>query len=195
MYSKKVHTAKASSRSSRLSQSKRTAKRTKVILPTRHAKSRTNRSYISANRTATVARNTILTVIGLAMLAVLAFTIFNFIATPEFLVKREVESITKDYYENYFYPQILENNSLSRDESDPAVLEPIMSEALKRYIEHGFARVSLRQLTLYDDRRHGASASALSEYCNLDQTLIKIYPESPFTSTNYRVEYDYSCKF
>lgn len=159
------------------------------------ANTRTKRSYISSQHTATAARNTILVVIVLAMLTVILFTIYNLIATPEFLVKREIDSITRDYYENYFYPQILENNSLSPEESNLTVIEPVMSEALKRYAEHGFARLSLRQLTLFDDRRHGASQRYLSEYCNLDQTLIKIYPEPPFGSKNYRIDYTYSCEF
>ena len=148
-----------------------------------------------ANDPARIAKNTVLAVIILAMLTVIAFTLYNLIATPEFLVKREVESITSDYYENYFYNKILENNSINPKESDLSIIEPAMSKALEKYVSNGFARVSFRQLLLYDDRKHAASSNFLSEYCDLDKSIIKIYPESPFGRKNYRVDYSYSCKF
>lgn len=124
-----------------------------------------------------VSKNSITTVIIFAMLAVIGFIIFNLIATPEFLVKHKIEKIVADYYENYFYDSI----------PNP--------DALTKYVDRGFARVTLHQLLLFDDRRHGAATAELSKYCDLDNTLIKIYPESPFERKNYHVDYTYSCKF
>lgn len=124
-----------------------------------------------------VSKNSILTVIVLAMLTMLGFTIFNLIATPEFLVKRKIEDITADYYENYFY------NNLP----DPS--------GLSHYTEKGLTFVPLRELLAFDDHRHGAITSSLSEYCDLDKTSIKIFPKYPFGRKDYRVEYTYSCKF
>ena len=157
-------------------------------------KTRTTRTAYNTP-SARTAKNTILTVIILTMLTVIGFTIFNFIATPEFLVKREIKSITSDYYENYFYNKILENNSLDPNESDSSVIEPVLSEALKKYVDTGFARLTLRQLLLYDDAKHSGSSKYLSKYCDLDTSLLKIYPESPFGRKNYHVDYSYSCKF
>ena len=141
-------------------------------VPSRRAHSKTNseRSYYFA-------KNSILTVIAVAMLVVLGFTIFNFIATPEFLVKREITNIATDYYENYFYNLIPNPNDLDF------------------YNKHGFARMTLRQLLLYDDRKHGASEAYLSDYCDLDKTQIKIYPEQPYDRKSYHIDYTYSCKF
>lgn len=124
-----------------------------------------------------IAKNTILIIIASLMLIIVGITIFAFIATPEYLVKREIENIARDYYENYYYPSI----------PNPSGLD--------YYAERGFARVTLRQLMLYDNRKHYASMEYLSTYCNLDQTQIKIYPEKPFERKNYRVDYTYSCKF
>lgn len=142
------------------------------------------------------ARELILSVIGVAALIVIGFLLFNLIATPEFLVKREVETIVKDYYENYFYHSILKNNSLTLDDlSTPEKSIATMSPILERYIEKGFARLTLRQLTLYDNLRHHSSAAYLSKYCDLNSTLIHITPVAPFQKENYQVDYSYSCNF
>jgi len=139
--------------------------------------SSTAKANVISHKSHKIARNTILTVILFLMLIVTGFTIFSFIATPEFLVKREIENIATDYYENYFYPSI----------PNPSGLDS--------YLQSGFARVNLRQLLLYDNRKHYASMEYLSSYCDLDKTQIKVYPEKPFEKKSYRVEYTYSCKF
>lgn len=125
------------------------------------------------------AKTSILVVIISAMLVMILFTLFNFIATPEFIVKRKIESIAKDYYENYFYNSI----------PNPS------PEALNYYVDRGFASVNLRQLLLYDDQKYASATESLKKYCNLDRTFIKIYPEAPFNRKDYRVDYSYSCKF
>lgn len=126
------------------------------------------------------ARRTIFGVIVVAMLAVFVYTIFSIIATPEFLIKREIESIATDYYENYFYPNIP---------------KPSLADVLDKYTSTGFPRLTLNQLLLYDNRKHYASFDTISQYCDVNKTIIKIFPESPFTSKNYRIEYNYSCNF
>ena len=134
------------------------------------------------------ARRTIFGVIVVAMLAVFVYTIFSIIATPEFLIKREIESIATDYYENYFYPNIQKNHSLNSE-------EPSLADVLDKYASTGFPRLTLNQLLLYDNRKHYASFDTISQYCDVNKTIIKIFPESPFTSKNYRIEYNYSCNF
>ena len=122
-------------------------------------------------------KNSILTVIVFATLMVIGFSIFNLIATPEFLVKRKIESIAKDYYENYFYDSVPEH------------------EALDLYKDTGLARVSLRQLLLYSDKKHATSLEFFEKYCDLEKTYIKIFPEGPYERENYHVDYAYSCNF
>ena len=146
-----------------------------------------NRDYRRA------AKNSILTVIAAVTLTVIAYIIFCLIATPEKLVKDEIASITSDYYENYFYNSILENNSLSQEDTD--FNAPAMEEILKNYSARGFADITLRQLLLYDDQKHSAATEYLSKYCNLDSSRIKIYPEAPYKRQDYHVDYNYSCKF
>lgn len=154
------------------------------------------RSHSFSRKSHRAAKGTVLTTIVAVTLMVVGFIFFNLIATPEYLTKREIESITKDYYENYFYLAILNNNSLSLAEvSNASAAEEALKNLLSSYVEPGFARLTLRQLLLFDDHRHGASASTLAEYCDLDKTQIKIYPNAPFTSHDYHVDYTYSCKF
>lgn len=160
-----------------------------VILPSRKA-----HSYISSHRTYHLAKDTILTIIALVMMMMIGLTFFCLIATPEFLVKREIESIAKDYYENYFYTTTLNNNSLEINEHSDnknSTLDKIFS----RYEKTGFSRTTLRQLLLFDDQKHITSMASLAKYCDLDKTQIKIYPEPPFDRQNYRIDYTYSCKF
>ena len=133
-------------------------------------------TFIMGAKNTQAIKNTILTVIVIATLTVVFYFIFAIIATPEFLVKREVESITADYYENYFYPNILKNNSLSLDDvSNPDSAKEKLSGILDNYQNTGFPRVTLNQLLLYDNRKNYASASSISEYCDLDKTIIKIF--------------------
>ncbi|MBQ3440869.1 hypothetical protein IJG27_00960 [Candidatus Saccharibacteria bacterium] len=146
-----------------------------------------NRDYQRA------AKTSILTVIVSVMLIITGFTIFCLIATPETLVKNEVTSIASDYYENYFYSKILDNNSLSQNSAD--FNESVMEDIMKNYTARGFANISLKQLLLYDNQKHASATAFLEQYCNLDRSYIKIYPEAPFNRKNYRVDYNYSCKF
>ena len=122
-------------------------------------------------------RNSILSIIVFTMLVILGFTIFNLIATPEFFVKKRIESIASDYYENYFYDSVPDH------------------EALGIYEKTGLPRINLRQLLLYSDKRHATSLELFEKYCDLYATNIKIFPESPYARTNYHVEYTYSCNF
>lgn len=131
------------------------------------------------------ARRIILGVIGLAVITMILFTLFNLIATSEYLVKRRIKSIASDYYENYYYNLVLSFNENHGD----------IDQVFAHYQNSGFAKVTLRQLLLYDNQKHIGAMSELSKYCNLDSTIIKVYPEPPFSKTNYHINYGYSCKF
>lgn len=160
-------------------------------------KSEPKLQIITSSVTPRTAKNTILVVIVIVMLAILAYTIFTLIATPEYLVKREIESITADYYENYFYENnILKSNSLSLDDvKDATSAKEHLESILDNYLETGFSRITLNQLLLSNNRKYYSSASSISKYCDLNATFIKIFPLSPYTKKDYRVDYKYSCNF
>ena len=153
-------------------------------------------SFSIANTHSVNTKNTILTVIGVVALVGIGFLLYKLIVTPEFTVKREVENIIGDYYENHFYPQVLKNNNLEKDQVDSGEkAEPIMSKIFEKYVDRGFPVIPFRQLLVYDDLKHKDSKATLGKYCDLDQSQIKIYPVSPYTSHDYRTEIIYSCNF
>lgn len=162
----------------------------------RFMKSSKKRSELSPYRVERMAKNTVLFVIVLLALLMVFFTFYHLIATPEYLIKKEVEEMTTDYYENYFYPTVLENNMVPRSQVEEAAdSEEVLAPILEKYSKIGFSRVTLRQLLIYDNYKNASYKNVLSEYCDLDKTTVKLYPESPFKKENFRAEYTYSCKF
>lgn len=142
-----------------------------------------------------IARKSVLTIIVIVMLAMIGFTFFNLIATPEFLVKKEIETIAADYYETYFYPNAIKNNSASIDGASSDTKEQLLTNIFSEYHELGFSRITLNQLLLFDNLRHYESAASLAKYCDLERTTIKIHPDPPYTSRDYHIDYHYSCNF
>ena len=129
------------------------------------------------------ARRAIIVIIITSIVIVVAAVLLTSFANPESIVKREVESIATDYYENHFYPEITEKSDKS-----PA-------DIIERYTTSGFARVTLRQLLIFDNERHAEAAAILTTYCDTNDTFVQFFPESPFGKSNYRIEYHYSCTF
>ena len=118
------------------------------------------------------------------MVVVLAL-ITSFFNKPENIIKSKIVAIAEDYYENYFYEKILENTPSDKS----------MSEVMHRYEKKGFTAVSLRQLMLFDGKRHAEAEAVLYNYCDPDDTEVHFYPEEPFGVKDYRVEYKYACIF
>ena len=119
------------------------------------------------------------------MLIVAAITIFTLIATPERIITSRIASLTEDYYENYFYDRIGEFSN------NDASFEEIMHD----YAVHGFAPLSLNQLTHFDNGRHLDASGSLSTYCNMERSSVQIFPFAPYGRTDYDVKYSYSCNF
>ena len=132
-----------------------------------------------------MARRTILTVIVLAMLTVVFALFIQPFIQPERLTKNGLEEIVADYYENDFYPSILEANVSNK---------PI-SEILEHYSKVGFTEVTLRQLLILKGDSHQKAAANLKNYCDENKTIVQIFPDEPYSNKDYHVEYGYSCNF
>lgn len=136
----------------------------------------------ASTKTFDVTRKIILTVIVLAMMAVILALLVVFFMKPENAVIGKIEDMTKDYYEDYYYDLVLDAVPSGKDRS----------EIFNKYEEHGFSEVSLRRLVVLDNRKHSGVGNVIYDYCDPDETSIKIYPIAPFSRTDYRVEYNYS---
>ena len=136
-------------------------------------------------KSVSVVRRVILTVIVLAMMSVILAVLVAVFHNPEAIIESKIESIAADYYVNYYYEKILDN--VPSDKS--------IGELMTKYAKGGFSDVSLRQLMLFDSRRHADAEAELYRYCDPDETLVHFYPEEPFDAKGYRVEYKYACIF
>ena len=130
-------------------------------------------------------KRTIVTVIILAILMVILAVLAYIFYTPERIVKLKIENIATDYYENFFYQDIVKYKTT----------ESQLTATMQKYEQKGFAKVALQQLLLYDNQKHADAASTLKEYCDETQTYITIYPEYPYGQKDYRIDYNYSCEF
>ena len=127
----------------------------------------------------TIAKGVVTGVIITAMLIVAGLTVFHVFHTPESNSKAKIEYIAADYYENYFY------------KNDKSSLATVLS----KYEKTGFSKVSLRQLLLYDNKKHSSEGAELKKYCDEERTSIQIYPDPPYSSKDYHVSYFYACEF
>lgn len=130
--------------------------------------------YAEPPRTRLVVCLMILLMFGLVGVTVLA-TLSN---TPERMTERRVAEFVADYYENYLHPTL--------EVDDPG---------MTRYVEHGFAPITLRQLLLYDNQKNSEYADELTQYCDENSTLVWIFPYEPYGKKDYRVEYKWGCNF
>lgn len=173
-----------------MAKSSKRKKNNSIFLHTPHTRvqtSRIARSRATNRKVYSTSKRIILVVIVLAMLMVALAVLLKIFSNPERVVKRKIETIAADYYENYFYPQITAVSEMQNSNK--------LTEKMKRYETSGFTEVSLRQLLLFDNERYADAATILTTYCDENKTYVQFFPESPFEKTNYHVKYSYSCNF
>lgn len=126
-----------------------------------------------------------LILIAIATVLVIFSTLFAIFFNPERQVKSKIDALASNYYENIFYQNIQNSKNFSGN----------IEETLQKYQATGFSSVSLNQLILENSLQNTDTANYLLKYCDLNQTLIKIFPDPPYTQTSYHIEYTYSCEF
>lgn len=148
------------------------------------------RIHTGRNRTAYSApspiRRIVLVVIfsTIAIVAITVICIFAF--NTENMTKRRLADLATTYYEDYFYEGSVK--SLASSEADTAA-------AFEKYEVHGFSRVPLRQLLLYDDGKNADLKEFFDSVCDENETYVQFFPYSPYGVEDYRVEYNYACNF
>jgi hypothetical protein len=135
---------------------------------------------------ADITRKIAMILIVFAMGVVVVFAVYKAINTPEKVTKDRISAYARAYYEDYFYPKV--KSSVSGDN-----FETVMRQYAEEGIDNG--RVSLRQLMLHNGGKFSNELDAISDYCELDNTYVEIFPQKPYNKSDYRVNYKYSCKF
>lgn len=147
----------------------------------------TKKARLFPSHPRTFAQKLILVTIIMTIILVILAIVSSFLLQPERLVKSRLSAIASDYYENHLYANF-ENSPQRADITD-------LDEFMQKYATHGFARVSLRQLLLYDNEKYTSDADYLLTYCDANTTYVKFYPDPPYDRTSYHFEFTYSCAF
>lgn len=131
------------------------------------------------------ARKLALVIIAISTVAIIGSLVTNVYLEPERLALKELQFIARDYYENYFYQNYL-NEHTYEDGLD-------IEEAFSAYTAKGFPAVRLRQLLLYDGGKYAASRAYFEAErftCDENLTSVTYVPYAPFGRTDYTVSYD-----
>lgn len=144
----------------------------------------TRRSHSSRNRSLPI-KNIVLTIIILVTITIGVAIAATFLLQPERLVKQKVESIAANYYENVIYESMINSDQYSGNPAD----------ALEKYTVRGMTPITLRQILLLDEAISTDDDKYLRAQCDVNATSVRFFPDSPFSRTDYHVEYTYACNF
>ena len=134
---------------------------------------------------AVVARRVVLGVIIAAIVMVAVGLVSSFFCNSERMTQRKIDEMAREYYEEFVYQNLI-NGAMSQEE---------IADVMGRYEKYGFAPVPLRQLLLYDGRKNMEDGGFVTDYCDENETKMKIYPEAPYDKKSYRIEYTYKCEW
>ena len=107
---------------------------------------------------------------------------------PSKVAARKIDELGRDYYENYYYPKLVE--SLENNVS--------IEDTLAKYSEDGFSPVLLRHLLLFDNGKDADYSRFFdsSKYnCDKNISSIKITPVAPYGKKDYKIESSLTCNY
>ena len=134
----------------------------------------------------TLTQKIIMGVIITSAIVVVIAVICSFTLNTENVIKSGISTLSSNYYQNYIYKSLSDNNSGKTD---------LMKSAIQTYKDTGLAAVPLRVLLKFNQENAKLDTSLITERCDQDNTYVKIFPESPYEATSFRAEYNYSCEF
>lgn len=119
-------------------------------------------------------------IVALAGAMILVALIGGFFCAPSLRAERKLNQIADDYYIEYLYPRIVENNF-----ENPG-------EKLAKYVESGAPTVYLRQLLHFKDDEKLAKVFDEAE-CDTNSTSVRFYPVEPYGPRDYTVQTKMFC--
>lgn len=105
---------------------------------------------------------------------------------PDRVVSREIDLLAREYYENYYYQNLVGERTGEEKE-----------KLLSRYAASGTAPTYLRQILLYDGGKHKDLEGFFvndTYTCDLNKTAVVFFPEAPYGPENYHFETRLSCE-
>ena len=132
-------------------------------------------------------KKTILLVILIASLVVAFGVIYAIFFNTEKVVKSKISALATDYYENYFYENLVNSDKFKQ-------LKNLDTE-MEKYHTNGLAPVTLSNLLLYDTQKNATYRNYLPAYCDENATQITFYMDPPYGRQDYHYDINYSCNF
>lgn len=124
-----------------------------------------------------------------ACVAIVAFCLVFFAYNePSKVAERKINELGVDYYENYYYPKMIE--SLEDDIT--------IEDVLAKYNENGLTPVLLRHLLLFDNGKNADFAKFFdnTKYnCDKNISSVKITPVEPYGKKDYKIESSLTCNY
>lgn len=146
-----------------------------------------NSNRYRANLSSPAIKKTILLVIMIASLVVAFSIIYTIFFNTEKVIKSKISALATDYYENYFYENLINSDKFKQIKN--------LDTEMEKYHTDGLAPVSLSNLLLYDNQKNDEYRDYLTTYCDENATTIKFYMDPPYERTSYHYDINYSCNF
>lgn len=144
------------------------------------------KKFRTARHSAPFAKRVAIVIIIFCSVVILLNIVASAYFNPKAVVDREIDTIAREYYEDYIYKNIAENHTAEETKQE-----------LARYQKAGTSNIYLRQLLLYDSGRR-ENASAYFEHkgytCDRNKTYVKYYPDPPFEKENYHFDVKLVCE-
>ena len=130
----------------------------------------------------------ILGIIFASILFVLIDLFLLTVFTEERITKYYIAELASDYYEDYFYEGVINSDSFKESGSN-------LESAMKDYGKYGLPTIALKDLITHENQNTAPHANYILERCDDTATTVKFLPYSPYSKTDYNVEYTYACNF
>ena len=121
-----------------------------------------------------------LLIILLVALGYLVYTYF-YGGTDEQKLERKLTKMAKSFYEDYYYDLLVEE----KGSNDQAIVY------LSKFADKGL-KISFDSLKLYYDENGNMNYSDFKD-CNVNKTIVTIYPKAPYTNKDYTTKVKLAC--
>ena len=125
------------------------------------------------------------TLLGIVIASVLTIIVsFSaaFIKTPSERAVADLDQIAREYYTDYLYPHITQDN------------QKPLAEIFETYAVTGFSPTYLRQLLNYDNGKNAKLAPLFAELgCDTNATNVRIKPVAPYGPEDFELHLLWKC--